>query len=71
MTDPIDKSFSLPSSLKKRKDTVFKTRIEDTIIRCGISKRDFYDKIKVSSAYWWRLSWGIDKIPAWLKSKLI
>lgn len=69
--DSRNSPFFCQEGLKKHKDEVLHTRLEDTIIRCGISKREFYDRVKVSPAYWWRLSWGIDKFPAWLKTKLV
>ena len=70
MTNTPDNSFFIFSDIKKRKDAIFKQRIEDTIIRCALSKRQFYEKVGVTPAYWYRLSWKIDKIPSWLKSKL-
>ena len=66
-----DNSFLKDKRLKKLKDYILKRRLEDTIIRCGLSKREFYNKIGISPAYWWRLSWGIDNFPAWLKTKLV
>ncbi len=70
MSNSKDNSFFIRDGLKKHKDIVLKTRLEDTIKRCGVSKREFYDKVKISPAYWWRISWGIDEFPAWLKTKL-
>jgi len=64
-------SFSNENGIKKHKDAILKMRLEDTISRCGVSKREFYERIGISPAYWWRLSWGIDKLPTWLKTKLV
>lgn len=63
-------SFFIENDLKKLKDEPLHSRLEDTISRCGLSKREFYQKIGISPQYWWRISWGIDDFPQWLKIKL-
>lgn len=70
MNDSKDNSLCVKNGLKNRKDTILHLRFEDTISRCGISKREFYSRSGLSPAYYWRLSWGIDRIPSWLKTKL-
>jgi len=70
MSDNSTRPFFMSRGIKKYKDTLLKMRLEDTISRCGISKREFYERIGISPAYWWRISWGIDNFPSWLKTKL-
>lgn len=65
-----DKIFFIDEGLKKLKDEALHTRLENTIKRCGVSKREFYSKVGISAQYWWRISWGIDDFPEWLKVKL-
>lgn len=59
--------FFCENGLKKRKDIVLKTKLEGAVNSLAISKREFYLRGKITPQYWWRLSWGIDKIPLWLK----
>jgi len=68
--DIIDNQKKMQESVKNRKDAMLNMRFESTIARCGLSKQEFYDKIEVSRAYWWRITWGIDPVPSWLKIKL-
>lgn len=70
LSNSSEKSFFSENSIKNDKDEVLKLRFEDTISRCGVSKREFLERSGLSAAYFWRLSWGIDSIPVWLKTKL-
>lgn len=65
-----DSSFFCEEGIKKHKDIVLKTKLESAFESLAISKRTFYKKANVSPQYWWRLSWGIDPFPLWLKKHL-
>lgn len=62
--------FFVENGVKKHKDTILKSRCEAAFESLAISRREFYERAKVSPQYWWRLSWGIDKFPLWLKKHL-
>ena len=57
-------------SVKNVKDYILRTKLESAFESLAISKREFYQRAKISPAYWWRLSWGVDSVPLWFKKHL-
>lgn len=70
MDNSTNKPLSIKTSLKELKDDVFKTKCESAYDSLAIERGEFYGRAKISPQYWWRLSWGIDKFPLWLKKHL-
>lgn len=65
-----NKDFFIPKHLKKVKDEVLRIKCESAFDSMAISKREFYERAKISPQYWWRLSYGYDVFPLWLKKHL-
>lgn len=65
-----DDDFSLTREVKGRKDQSFKIRCESAIKSCGLSNKQFYEKVGISRQAWYFYSWGIEPFPDHLKIKL-
>lgn len=70
MNNDSDNSFSKENDLKNVKDGVLRIKCESAFDSLAISKSEFYSRGKISPQYWWRLSWGYDRFPLWLKKHL-
>lgn len=62
--------FSLKSDVEKRKDQALKIKLDTLRDNLGIPITEFYERAKITRAYWYRLSWGLDEFPHWLKLHL-
>jgi hypothetical protein len=65
-----DETFFCNDELKNVKDRVLRIKCESAFDSLAISKREFYERAKISPQYWWRLSYGYDQFPMWLKKHL-
>lgn len=63
-------SFFSQNDLKNIKDIVLRTKCDSAFSSLAISKSEFYLRAKISPQYWWRLTWGYDEFPLWLKKHL-
>ncbi len=53
------------------KDTLLKTRLRTLILEHGMkSESEFFQSIDISRQYWYRISWGLDICPSYLKIKI-
>lgn len=65
-----NKAFSLSGDVKPRKNQALKVRTESAISSCGLSNKDFYEKVGITRQQWYWWSWGLIEFPEWLKVKL-
>lgn len=70
MNDHKDKAFFCKEGVKKRKQEGIKNRLRALILERGMSEPEFFNEIGISRQYWWRVSWGVEECPVYLKVKI-
>lgn len=75
----INLSFLLQEGVKKKelgptqkeKDLELKGRLRTLILSQGLTEAKFFQKkLGISRQYWYRISWGVDICPTYLKIKI-
>ena len=70
-----DKSFFCSEGVKKSlleaKDKGLKNRLRVLILERGFKEEhNFFQELGLTRQYWYRISWGIDECPIYLKIKI-